>query len=326
MATASRPHRNHHVDAIRCFNRFYTRHIGVLQQGVYQSRYSLTEVRVLYELANRQRPTASELCKDLGLDPGYLSRMLRSFEKQRLLSRESSTSDARQQHLSLTAHGRKVFAPLNQRSADDVARMLDPLSPTQQLQLVEAARSMESLLGTGDAARSAQHAAVLQNGVDAAYTIRSHRPGDMGWVTHRHGVLYWQEYGYDERFEALVAGIVSDFIKNFDPKRERCWIAERDGEIAGSVFLCKKSKTVAKLRLLLVEPSARGLGIGKRLVAECVSFARKAGYKKMILWTQSELLAARGIYQQTGFHLAGTERHKSWGRKELVSEVWEMKL
>ena len=312
MATASRPHRNHHVDAIRCFNRFYTRQIGVLQQGLYQSRYSLTEVRVLYELANRQRPTASELCKDLGLDPGYLSRMLRSFEKQRLLSRESSTSDARQQHLSLTAHGRKVFAPLNQRSADDVARMLDPLSPTQQIRLVESARNIEALLDRKPA--------------PAAYTIRSHRPGDMGWVTHRHGVLYWQEYGYDERFEALVAGIVSDFIKNFDPKRERCWIAERDGEIAGSVFLCKKSKTVAKLRLLLVEPSARGLGIGKRLVAECVSFARKAGYKKMILWTQSELLAARGIYQLAGFHLAGTERHKSWGRKELVSEVWEMKL
>jgi len=300
------------VDAIRCFNRFYTRQIGVLQQGVYQSRYSLTEVRVLYELANRQRPTASELCKDLGLDPGYLSRMLRSFEKQRLLSRESSTSDARQQHLSLTAHGRKVFAPLNQRSADDVARMLDPLSPTQQIRLVESARNIEALLDRKPA--------------PAAYTIRSHRPGDMGWVTHRHGVLYWQEYGYDERFEALVAGIVSDFIKNFDPKRERCWIAERDGEIAGSVFLCKKSKTVAKLRLLLVEPSARGLGIGKRLVEECVNFARKAGYKKMILWTQSELLAARGIYQHAGFHLAGTERHKSWGRKELVSEVWEMKL
>jgi DNA-binding MarR family transcriptional regulator/GNAT superfamily N-acetyltransferase len=338
MATVPRPRLSHHIDAIRRFNRFYTRQIGILQEGVYKSRYSLTEVRVLYELANRERPTASELCKDLGLDPGYLSRMLRNFEKQRLISRQSSASDARQQHLSLTAHGRKVFAPLNQRSADDVARMLHPLSYTQQSQLVEAARSMESLLGTEAAARSAQRAGNAVAGrraqaadgphlsTSSAYTLRPHRPGDMGWVTHRHGVLYWQEYRYDERFEALVAGIVSDFVKNFDPERERCWIAERDGEIVGSVFLCRKSNTVAKLRLLLVEPSARGLGIGKRLVAECVNFARKAGYKKMILWTQSELLAARGIYQHAGFHLGGTERHNSWGRKGLVAEVWEMKL
>jgi GNAT superfamily N-acetyltransferase len=182
----------------------------------------------------------------------------------------------------------------------------------QQSRLVDAARTIQSLL-------NAKYAS-------AAYTLRSHRPGDMGWVTYRHGLLYWQEYRYDERFEALVAGIVSDFIKNLDAKREHCWIAERNGEILGTVFLCKKSNTVAKLRLLLVEPSVRGLGIGKRLVNECVTFARKAGYKKMILWTQSELLAARDIYQHAGFHLAGTERHNSWGRKGLVSEVWEMKL
>jgi len=312
MATAARPRPSHHVDAIRRFNRFYTRQIGILQDGVYRSPYSLTEVRVLYELAQRDQPTASELCKDLGLDRGYLSRMLRSFEKQGIIVRKSAATDARQHHVSLTAHGRKVFAPLNQRSADDVARMLQPLSPAQQSRLVESARAIETLLDAKPA--------------PAGYTLRSHRPGDMGWVTYRHGILYWQEYRYDERFEALVAGIVSDFIKNFDPKREHCWIAERDGEILGTVFLCKKSNSIAKLRLLLVEPSARGLGIGKQLVAECVHFARKAGYKKMILWTQRELVAARGIYQHAGFHLAGTERHNSWGRKGLVSEVWEMKL
>jgi DNA-binding MarR family transcriptional regulator/GNAT superfamily N-acetyltransferase len=312
MATATGPRPSNHVDAIRRFNRFYTRQIGILQDGVYKSPYSLTEVRVLYELAHRDQPTASELCKDLGLDPGYLSRMLHSFEKQGIIVRKSAATDARQHHVSLTAHGRKVFAPLNQRSADDVARMLHPLSPAQQSRLVESARTIQSLLDAKAA--------------PTGYTLRSHRPGDMGWVTYRHGILYWHEYRYDERFEALVAGIVSDFIKNFDPKREHCWIAERDGEILGTVFLCKKSESVAKLRLLLVEPSARGLGIGKRMVSECVNFARKAGYKKMILWTQSELLAARGIYQNAGFHLAGTERHNSWGRKGLISEVWEMRL
>jgi DNA-binding MarR family transcriptional regulator/GNAT superfamily N-acetyltransferase len=301
------------VDAVRRFNRFYTRKLGLLQDGLYESRFSLTQVRVLYELASRQRPTARDLCNDLGLDPGYLSRMLRGFEKGGILSRQSSSRDARQQHLSLTARGRKVFAPLNRRSADEVARMLEPLSPAQQSRLVEATQSIEGLLGP-------------KSDANATYTLRAHRPGDMGWITHRHGVVYWKEYGYDERFEALVAGVVSDFIEHFDPKREHCWIAERDREIVGSVFLCKKSKTVAKLRLLLVEPSARGLGIGKRLVTECVNFARKAGYRKMMLWTQSELLAARGIYQHAGFHLAGSERHDSWGRKGLVSEVWEMKL
>lgn len=326
MATAARPRPNH-VDAMRRFNRFYTRQIGILRDGVYKSPYSLTEVRVLYELAHRDQPTASELCKDLGLDPGYLSRMLRSFEKQGIIVRKSAATDARQHHVSLTAHGRKVFAPLNQRSADDVARMLHPLSSSQQLRLVEAARSIEHLLQPeAKAAGRGALGAPVRNDSSAGYTLRSHRPGDMGWVTYRHGLLYWQEYRYDERFEALVAGVVSDFIQNFDPKREHCWIAERDGEILGTVFLCKKSKSVAKLRLLLVEPSARGLGIGKRLVAECIHFARKAGYKKMILWTQSELVAARAIYRHAGFHLAGKERHNSWGRKGLVSEVWEMKL
>ena len=300
------------VEAVRQFNRFYTRQIGVLREKLYQSPFSLTEVRVLYELATREKPTATELCKDLGLDAGYLSRMLRAFQKRGWVSRKASHEDGRQQLLALTATGRKAFAPLNARSAEEVAALLKALPASQQARLVESMTTIEKLLGPKVEA-------------SAKYVLRSHRPGDMGWVVHRHGVLYSQEYGYDERFEALVAKIVGEFVENYDLKRERCWIAERDGELLGCVFLVKKSKSVAKLRLLLVEPSARGLGIGKRLVGECVAFARKAGYKKITLWTQSELKAARGIYQQAGFQLVDQHRHNSWSRKGLVAEVWELK-
>ena len=301
------------VLAVRRFNRLYTRQIGILQEGVYESPFSLTEVRVLYELARQDGLTAVQLCRELGLDPGYLSRILRSFQKKGLLARKPSSSDGREVLLSLTAHGRTVFAPLDKRSSHDVAKMLSSLSPEQQSRLAEATRTIEAMLSPRPENRP-------------PYILRPHQPGDMGWVTYRHGVLYSQEYGYDERFEALVAGIVADFINNFDPKRERCWIAEINGERAGSVFLVQKSKTVAKLRLLLVEPSARGLGIGKKLVSECIRFARQAGYKKIVLWTQSELHAARRIYQQTGFKLAGKKPHQSWSRNHLVSEVWELKL
>ena len=301
------------VEAVRRFNRFYTRQIGVLREKLYQSPFSLTEVRVLYELATREKPTATELCKDLGLDPGYLSRMLRRFQKRGCVSRKASAEDGRQQLLALTAAGRTAFAPLNARSAEEVAALLTALPASQQTRLVESMTKIEQLLGEK---------------VEASpkYVLRSHRPGDMGWVVYRHGVLYSQEYGYDERFEALVAKIVGEFVEHYDPKRERCWIAERGGELLGCVFLVKKSKAVAKLRLLLVEPSARGLGIGKRLVAECVAFARKAAYKKITLWTQSELEAARGIYQQAGFRLVEQHQHHSWSRRNLVSEVWEKKL
>jgi len=301
------------VAAVRSFNRFYTRQIGVLNEHLLESAFSLTEARVLYELAHRERLTAAELCKELTLDPGYLSRMLQGFEKQGLLKRTASRADARQSVLSLTSRGRKAFAPLDARSHEQVSHVLGKLSPPQQKTLLAAMRTIEEQLGAGQEPRS-------------PYLLRPHRPGDMGWVVHRHGALYSQEYGYDERFEALVAGIVSDFVQKFDPKRDACWMAERDGEIVGSIFLVKKSQTVAKLRLLLVEPSARGMGIGKRLVEECVRFARRTGYKKIVLWTQSDLHAARHLYEQAGFKLMGEKRHNSWSRKGLVAETWELRL
>jgi len=301
------------IQAVRHFNRFYTRQIGVLREGLLNSPFSLTEVRVLYELAHREQPTATELGKDLELDAGYLSRMLRSFEKQGLISRTASETDGRQSRLALTHRGRNAFAPLEERSNQEVGRMLSKLSAEQQKHLVEAMRTIEQLLGT-------------QPPQSVPYLLRNHQPGDMGWVVHRHGVLYAQEYGYDERFEALVAAIVAEFVQNFDPKRERCWIAERDGENVGCVFLVRKSQTIAKLRLLLVEPSLRGLGIGKRLVSECVRFARQAGYKKLTLWTQSELHAARHLYQEAGFLLTHKQSHQSWNRDDLVSETWELNL
>lgn len=303
------------VASVRHFNRFYTRQIGVLQAGLLSSPFSLTEVRVLYELAHRHQPTAVEICQDLGLDAGYLSRMLRSFQEQGLIVRAPSATDGRRSHLGLTAKGQKVFLPLEERSNQQVATMLSALSPSHAKRLLGAMHVIEDLL-------------VPRTATDekTPYRLRTHKPGDMGWVVHRHGVLYAQEYHYDERFEALVAEIVAEFIENFDARRERCWIAEKDGEIVGSVFLVQKSKTVSKLRLLLVEPSARGLGIGRRLVDECVRFTRAAGYKKMLLWTQSELRAARHLYQEAGFRLVKKQPHKSWGRNDLVAETWELKL
>jgi DNA-binding MarR family transcriptional regulator/N-acetylglutamate synthase-like GNAT family acetyltransferase len=303
------------IREVRHFNRFYTKQIGVLQDRLLSSPFSLTEVRILYEIAHRQKPTASDLAEELGLDAGYLSRMLGKLKHQGLVHSERSSSDGRQSFLSLTRRGQTVFRPLESRSNQQVALMLNRLTAGQQKQLLAAMHTIENKLGDtqrGDALK-------------APYLLRTHQPGDMGWVVHRHGDLYWREYGYDERFEALVAKIVADFVEQFDPKRERCWIAERNGEIVGTVFVVKKSSTVCKLRLLLVEPAARGLGIGRRLVAECLRFARAAGYKKMVLWTQSELGAARHLYKDAGFRLAGRQRHNSWGR-HLVSEVWELKL
>jgi len=309
---AGQPILSSHIDAVRRFNRFYTRQIGILREGWLNSPFALTEVRVLYEIAHRNQPTATELCKDLGLDPGYLSRMLRQFERDHLLKKTRSNADGRQSLLSLTLRGRQVFAPLEARQSQEVGAMLDRLSSRNQQGLLDAMRTIEDVLDPKPAAPT-------------SYVLRPHQPGDMGWIVHRHGALYFQEYGYDERFEALVAEIVAEFIERFDSKRERCWIAEKDGEIVGCIFAVRKSKTVAKLRLLLVEPSARGLGIGARLVSECVRFAGQVGYKKMVLWTQSELHAARHLYERAGFHLVGKKRHQSWGRN-LVAETWELKL
>ena len=302
------------VQAVRHFNRFYTKRIGVLQGGMLDSPLSLTELRVLYEVAHRDRPTAAQIGQELGLDAGYLSRLLAKLTHQKLLRRERSSADARETLLSFTKEGRKTFRLLDSRSDQQVAVMLTKLTPAQQKQLLGAMHTIEDRL------------ADKQSSPSAPYLLRTHQPGDMGWIVHRHGALYWQEYGYDERFEALVANVVGEFVENFDPKRERCWIAERDGEILGTIFLVKKSKTVCKLRLLLVEPAARGLGIGRRLIVECIRFARQAGYKKMILWTQSELKAARHLYKGAGFQLVGRQKHNSWGRTNLVAEVWELKL
>lgn len=300
------------VETARRFNRFYTRKIGVLDEGAYESPFSLTQVRVLYELAHRDRPTATELGRELGLDPGYLSRILRVFEKRGLVARTRSPADGRQSHLALTGQGRKVFAPLNARSHDEVAALLSSLSSGEQRRLIVAMQEIERLLGD----RAPPQRSVL---------LRPPQPGDLGWVVQRHGAVYAQEYGYDASFEALVAEIVAHFVQHYDARRERCWIAEQDGENVGCVFLVKKSATVAKLRLLLVEPTARGTGLGSRLVSECVQFAREAGYRTVTLWTQSELTAARRLYERAGFRLVRKERHHSFG-KDLVAETWDLAL
>ncbi|HEV2332932.1 MAG TPA: GNAT family N-acetyltransferase [Gammaproteobacteria bacterium] len=304
-------HPDARVQAVRHFNRFYTRHIGVLHEHLLKSDYSLTEVRVLYELAHREALTASELMKELGLDRGYLSRLLARFEKRGLIGRETSEQDARQSHIHLTRKGRAAFRPLDEASSQEVSAMLKKLPETEQTALVDSLHRVESL---------------LSGKPPGEYTLRPHRPGDMGWVVLRHGELYWQEYAWDERFEGLVADITARFVKDFDGKRERCWIAERESERLGCVFLVKGSEEgEARLRLLLVEPSARGLGLGKRLVEECVAFARSAGYRKIGLWTNSVLDAARHIYRQQGFKMMREEKHHSFGQ-DLVGETWELEL
>jgi DNA-binding MarR family transcriptional regulator/GNAT superfamily N-acetyltransferase len=305
-------HFDQRVADVRRFNRFYTRQIGLLQEGYLKSPFSLSEVRVLYELAHREHPTATELGRDLGLDAGYLSRILRGFQKRGLLKRTQSEDDGRQSHLALTPRGQAAFAPLNTRSRDEIGAMLGALPVSEQARLVQAMHAIEGILGA-------------QPERKVPYLLRPHKPGDMGWVVHRHAALYTQEYGWDERFEALVAGIVKTFIERYDPKRERCWIAEKDGEIVGSVFLITHSKTVAQIRLMLVEPKARGLGIGALLVDECILFAREKGYRKITLWTNSILLAARHIYRKAGFRLVHKERHHSFGHA-LVGETWDLTL
>ena len=300
------------VGEVRRFNRFWTRRIGVLREGYLESPFSLTEVRVLYELAHCEEATASELGKELGLDTGYLSRILRGFEERGMISREPSEVDGRRSLLRLTEGGRKAFAPLDARSREDIGAMLDGLSAAEQDRLVEAMRVIEGLFGARPEPK-------------VPYMLRQHDTGDMGWVVHRHGVLYAREYGWDESFEALVARIVADFIDDYDPAKERCWIAERDGEIVGCVFVVKESDTVAKLRLLLVEPEARGLGLGTRLVEECVRFAGSRGYEKLTLWTNSVLDAARRIYEEQGFEIVEEEEHHSFG-KDLIGQNWELKL
>jgi DNA-binding MarR family transcriptional regulator/GNAT superfamily N-acetyltransferase len=300
------------IGTVRQFNRFFTRQIGALREGLLHSPYTLTEARILFELGNRNHVTASDLCRELGLDPGYLSRILARLEQQGLLEKVRPDNDGRQRLLRLTQEGSNAFALLDQRSRDEVSEMLNDLSEEEQQRLLKAMQTIESVLTKG-----------LK--YSEPFFLRSHRSGDMGWVTHRHGVLYAQEYDWDEHFEALVAQIVADFINNYTPEREHCWIAEMDGEIVGSVFVVQSSETVAKLRLLLVEPKARGLGLGTRLVEECIRFARRRSYHKLMLWTNSNLLEARHIYKKTGFTLVAEEAHHSFGH-DLIGETWELVL
>ncbi|HLK48280.1 MAG TPA: bifunctional helix-turn-helix transcriptional regulator/GNAT family N-acetyltransferase [Bryobacteraceae bacterium] len=300
------------VEAIRRFNRFYTRKIGLLGEGHLDSPFSLTEVRVLYELAHRDGAVAAEIGKDLGLDPGYLSRILQRFRKRGLVARTRSKKDARQSRLALTAKGKAVFRPLDRAANREIGALWKQVPPAERPRVVEAMRVMaQALRGEGEPA--------------AAVMLRPHRPGDIGWVVHRHGILYAQEQGWDERFEAVVAEIAARFVHNFDPQRERCWIAERAGEILGSVFLVRESDTVARLRLLLVEPSARGLGLGKRLVDECIGFARRARYRQMVLLTESTLKPAQHIYEKAGFRLVEEKEHWEFGIP-VIGQTWQLEL
>jgi DNA-binding MarR family transcriptional regulator/GNAT superfamily N-acetyltransferase len=299
------------IDSVRAFNRFYTRRLGVLRAGLLHTRFSLSEARIIFELAQRRETTASALRAELDLDAGYLSRILRSFEEGGLLVRARSATDGRQRILRLTAKGRRAFATLNARSHKEVGAMLRGLSEENRKRLVNAMQTIQAVLAEAPP--------------NPPFVLRPHEPGDIGWVTHRHGVLYSEEYGWDEEFEALVAAILADFVKSYDPKRERSWIAEMDGEIVGSVFVTRKDNAVAKLRLLLVEPRARGMGLGTRLVDECIRFARRAGYRKMTLYTNSCLLAARHIYEKAGFRVVKEWSHHSYGH-DLVGEDWELEL
>jgi DNA-binding MarR family transcriptional regulator/GNAT superfamily N-acetyltransferase len=297
---------------VRRFNRFYTRRMGILQERFLHTQFNLTEGRVLYELAHREAPTAKALAADLELDPGYLSRILQRFKRLRLVTHYPSEDDARQRLLALTSRGRRTFGDLDANADDEARTILSRLSADDQVKVVNAVHAIESVLGAGrdDA---------------VPFLLRQHQPGDLGWIVHRQALLYAQEYGWDEQFEALAAKIAAGFLEHYDARRERCWIAERAGERVGSVLLVQKSATVAQLRLLFVDASARGLGLGSRLVQECTRFARQAGYERITLWTQSVLVAARRAYEREGYRLVSEEPHHSFG-KDLVAQTWEKEL
>jgi DNA-binding MarR family transcriptional regulator/GNAT superfamily N-acetyltransferase len=308
----SQPDSDDQIAAVRAFNRFYTRKLGVLDQHLMKSPFSLSEARVLYELAHRENLSAKEIGTELGLDAGYLSRIVQNFDEGGLITRKPLPSDRRQFQLGLTAKGRSAFAKLERSSHDEVGAMLAALPRGASGRLIGAMTEIERLLG-------ASHVSSLPA------ILRGPRPGDMGWVVQSHGALYASEYGFDSSFEGLVADIAAKFLTSFDASRERCWIADLDGVQVGSVFLVRYTDDVAKLRLLLVNPAGRGLGLGQRLVAECIAFAQACGYRKITLWTQSILVAARRIYQHAGFVLVATEPHRSFGQG-LIGETWEREL
>jgi DNA-binding MarR family transcriptional regulator/GNAT superfamily N-acetyltransferase len=309
---SSQPAFDQQVAAVRAFNRFYTRKLGVLDQHLLNSPFSLSEARVMYELAHRDDAAAKEIGIELGLDAGYLSRIVQTFDDNGLITRKPLPSDRRQYRLSLTAKGRQAFAKLDRSSHDEVAAMLGQLGAAERARMVNAMGTIARLLAPQPDARP-------------GFLLRSHRPGDIGWVVSRHGAVYAQEYGWDISFEALVAEITAQFIRSFDPSREHCWVAEIDGEPVGSIFLVKASDEVAKLRLLLVEKKARGLGVGRALTDQCIRFARETGYRSITLWTQSILVTARDIYQRAGFVRMATAPHHSFG-VDLVGETWDMTL
>ena len=302
------------VAIFRRFNRMYTRFIGTLNEGLLNSEFSLAEARVLYELATREAPKAGEIADELGIDAGYLSRLVAKFERDGLLKRKTSEQDGRYADIVLTGKGRTAFKKLNALSEEQAKNVLEGLSPSAKTQLIDCMRTIEGVLSKKNARR-------------VPYILRPHRVGDMGWVVHREGVGYAEQYGWDETFEALVARIVDQFLTNFDSSRERCWIAEIDGQNVGHIFLVKHpdEPDTAKLRLLFVEPSARGMGLGDALVRECLRFARTAGYKKVVLWTQSILVGAHKIYERAGFRLIDETPHFSFG-KNLVGQTWELVL
>lgn len=302
------------VAAVRRFSRFYTREIGVLQEGLLQSPFSLAEGRVIYELAQRETTTARALAAELRLDPGYLSRILKRFAARKLIARQPDAADARQRPITLTEAGRAAFAALDRRSAAEVGDMLAKLSGAARARLVAALAEAETLLGGRPEAEP-----------KVPYLLRPPAPGDIGWIVHRQGLNYAREYQWDEAFEALVAEIVAAFVRNFDAKRERCWVAEREGAVVGSVFVVRESDDVAKLRLLYVEAEARGLGIGRRLVDECLRFARFAGYRRITLWTNDILVSARRIYEAAGFRLVDQQPHHSFGH-DLIGQNWEREV
>jgi DNA-binding MarR family transcriptional regulator/GNAT superfamily N-acetyltransferase len=302
------------IDIIRSFNRRYTRQLGLLDNGLLGSEFTLTEARVLYELANCEDSTATQIAGELGLDLGYMSRLMKKFGRRRYIKRKRSPVDARQSRLQLTERGRAVFDPLDRAARLQIAEMIAPMTPEQRSLLLSAMQSVQRLLEVGS-----------EESRREPYAIRPLKVGDIGWITHRQGILYSQEFGWDATYEAMVADILAGFVKNLDSKMERGWVAERAGGIIGSVFLVRASADLAKLRLLYVEPTARGLGVGKRLVQECIDFARMKGYKTLTLWTNDVLVSARRIYQAAGFQLTKEERHHSFG-KDLVGQTWDLAL
>lgn len=294
---------------VRGFNRFYTHQIGVLQEHLLQSDFSLTEIRVMYELSSRGDLTGADLCQMLSLDAGYLSRLVGGLEKKGLVQKVRSVTDARAVQLHLSDLGRSVLAPLEQKTQDEVIALLQALPEQQQQQLTASMQRIQALL----------------QGTPPGYLLRDPQPGDMGLVVQQQAALYAREYHWNWEFEALVAEIVAKYLREFDPTCERCWIAEKDGEVVGSVFVIRHDATTAKLRMLYVDASARGMGIGQRLVDECVRFARHAGYTRMLLWTVDILTDARKLYQKAGFELVEEEPMVSFG-KSLVSQTWARSL